>query len=61
MMPTHVITLIHLSSFEDMHNAIYIYTWISQAWEGLRACWDIIALAVLRMGKRLMEIFGARD
>jgi hypothetical protein len=39
----------HLSSFGDMHNGIYI--WISQSWEGLRACWDINAFAVLRMGK----------
>jgi hypothetical protein len=46
----------HLGSFGAMHDGVC--AWISQAWEGLRVCWDIIALAVSRIG---LLVFGTRE
>jgi hypothetical protein len=39
-----------------MHDGVC--AWISQAWEGLWVCWDIIVLAVSRIG---LLVFGTRE
>jgi hypothetical protein len=48
----------HLGSFGAVHDSIC--AWILRAWEGLRVCWDVTTWAVLRVGKDVAGVFGAR-